>query len=59
MNITEIHIQQANDKRFINQLYSAAQDIAYSDQPTNKAFQVIELIEDGKLLEAVMLEMNF
>ena len=60
MNATKIQIEQANDKSFIAQLHSAACDIlADTDGQDDKALQVLELIEDGKLLEAVMLEMNF
>jgi hypothetical protein len=60
MQATQIQIEQANDKSFITQLHSAACDIlADTNGQDDKALQVVELIEDGKLLEAVMFEMNF
>ena len=60
MNATTTQIEQANDKSFIAQLHSAAFVIlADTNGEDDKALQVVELIEDGKLLEAVMLEMNF
>ena len=60
MNATQIQIEQANDKSFIDQLHSAACNIlADTNGEDDKALSVVELIEDGKLLEAVMLEMNF
>ena len=60
MNATQIQIEQANDKSFIAQLHSAACDIlADTNGEDAKALQVIELIEDGKLLEAVMVDLTF
>jgi len=60
MNATQIQIEQANDKSFIAQLHSAACDIlADTNGEDDKALSVVEFIEDGRYLEAVMLEMNF
>lgn len=60
MNATQIQIEQANDKSFIDQLYSAAQEILVdSEGQDEKALSVVELVEDGKYLEAVMVGMNF
>lgn len=60
MNATQIQIAQANDKSFIAQLHSAACDIlADTDGQDDKALSVVELVEDGKYLEAVMVGMNF
>lgn len=60
MQANQIQIEQANDASFIAQLHSAACDIlADTNGEDDKALSVVELIEDGKLLEAVMLEMNF
>lgn len=60
MKATIIQIEQANDKSFITQLHSAACDIlADTDGQDDKALQVVELIEDGKLLEAVMVDLTF
>ena len=60
MQATQIQIEQAKDKSFITQLYSAACDILFdTDGQDEKALQVVELVEDGKYLEAVMVEMNF
>jgi hypothetical protein len=60
MNATQIQIEQANDKSFIAQLHSAACDIlADTNGEDDKALQVVELIEDGKLLEAVMADLTF
>lgn len=60
MQATQIQIEQANDKSFIDQLHSAACDIlADTDGQDDKALQVIELVEDGKLLEAVMVDLTF
>lgn len=57
---TTIQIEQANDASFIAQLHSAACDIlADTNGEDDKALQVVELIEDGKLLEAVMVGLNF
>lgn len=56
---TAIQIEQANDQSFINELHSAACDILSEDCNNEQALQVIELIEDGKYLEAVMTGMNF
>lgn len=55
-----IHIEQANSKDLIDQLYSAAQEILFDTDGTDEtALKVVELIEDGKYLEAVSLDMNF
>jgi hypothetical protein len=60
MNATQIQIEQANDKSFLAQLHSAACDIlADTNGEDDKALSVVEFIEDGRYLEAVMLEMNF
>lgn len=60
MNATQIQIEQANDKSFIAQLHSAACDIlADTNGEDDKALSVVEFIEDGRYLEAVMIEMNF
>lgn len=60
MNATTIQIEQANSQSFITDLYSAAQQILMDiDGQDDKALQVVELVEDGKYLEAVMVEMNF
>ena len=58
--MNNIHIEQANSKDFIDQLYSAAQEILFDTNGTDEtALKVVELIEDGKYLEAVSLNMNF
>lgn len=58
--MNNIHIEQANFKDFIDQLYSAAQEILFDTNGTDDtALKVVELIEDGKYLEAVSLDMNF
>lgn len=60
MQATQIQIEQANDKSFIDQLYSAAQEILVdSEGQDDKALSVVELVEDGRYLEAVMVGMNF
>ena len=60
MNATITQIEQANDASFIAELYSAASDIVKDgEENVERALTVIELIEDGKLLEAVMIELNF
>jgi flagellar motility protein MotE (MotC chaperone) len=60
MQATQIQIEQANDQSFIAQLHSAARDIlADTNGQDDKALQVVELIEDGKLLEAVMVDLTF
>lgn len=58
-NTTQIQIAQANDITFINELYTAASQCVADDWQTDKALSVIELIEDGKYLEAVMIPFNF
>lgn len=60
MKASTIQIEQANDHSFITELHSAACDILKDTNGEDcKALQVVELIEDGKLLEAVMVDMNF
>ena len=60
MQANQIQIEQANSQSFIADLYSAAQQILVDTKgQDDKALQVIELVEDGKYLEAVMVEMNF
>ena len=60
MNATIAQIEQANDASFIAQLYSAAGDIVKDgEENLERALTVIELIEDGKLLEAVMVDLTF
>ena len=60
MQATQIQIEQANSQSYVADLHSAAVQIL---QDTNgqddKALQVVELIEDGKLLEAVMVDLTF
>lgn len=60
MNATITQIEQANDSSFIAQLLSAASDIVKGgEENVERALTVIELIEDGKLLEAVMVDLTF
>ena len=60
MNANQIQIEQANSQSFLADLYSAAQEILYDTNGEHEqALQVVELIEDGKHLEAVMVGMNF
>ena len=60
MQANQIQIEQANSQSFIADLYSAAQQILMdTDGQEDKALRVVELVEDGKYLEAVMVEMNF
>lgn len=60
MQATQIQIEQANSQSFIDQLYSAAQEILFdTDGEHEQALKVVELVEDGKYLEAVMVGMNF
>lgn len=60
MQATQVQIEQANDKSFIAQLHSAACDILTdTNGQDDKALSVVELVEDGKYLEAVMVGMNF
>ena len=60
MQANQIQIEQANDKSFIDQLYSAAQEILFdTDGQDTKALQVLELVEDGRYLEAVMINLTF
>ena len=60
MNANQIQIEQANSQSFLADLYSAAQEILYDTNGEHEqALQVVELIEDGKYLEAVMVGMNF
>ena len=60
MNASQIQIAQANSQSFIADLYSAAQQILLdTDGQDDKALSVVELVEDGKYLEAVMVGMNF
>lgn len=60
MQANQIQIEQANSQSFITDLYSAAQQILTdTDGQDDKALSVVELIEDGKYLEAVMVGMNF
>jgi len=60
MNATITQIEQANDASFIAELHSAACDIVKDGgENVERALTVIELIEDGKLLEAVMIELTF
>ena len=60
MNATEIQIEQANSQSFLAELYSAAQEILFDTNGQHEqALQVVELIEDGKHLEAVMVGMSF
>lgn len=60
MNATQIQIEQANSHSFIRELYTAAQQILLdTDGQDDKALSVVELVEDGKYLEAVIVGMNF
>ena len=60
MNATQIQIEQANCQSIIADLYSAAQQIAFdSEGAHDNALAVIEAIEDGRYLEAVMVGLNF
>ena len=60
MNATITQIEQSNDASFIAELYSAASDIVKDgEENVERALTVIELIEDGKLLEAVMVDLTF
>ena len=60
MQANDIQIEQANSQAFLAELYSAAQEILFdTDGEHEQALQVVELIEDGKYLEAVMIGMNF
>ena len=60
MQANQIQIEQANSQAFLAELYSAAQEILYDTNGEHEqALQVIELIEDGKHLEAVLIGMNF
>lgn len=59
MQATNVQIAQANDSSFIRELYSAASQYVEDDYNVEVALKVIELIEEGKYLEAVMLDMNF
>lgn len=60
MQATQIQIEQSNSQSFLADLYSAAQEILYDTNGEHEqALQVVELIEDGKHLEAVMVGMNF
>lgn len=60
MQANQIQIEQANSQAFLAELYSAAQEILYDTNGEHEqALQVVELIEDGKHLEAVMVGMNF
>ena len=60
MQATQIQIEQANDKTFIEELYNAAQEILFdTNGEDSKALQVVELVEEGKYLEAAMVNMNF
>ena len=56
----QIQIEQANSQSFIRDLYTAAQQILLdTDGQDDKALSVVELVEDGKYLEAVTVGMNF
>ena len=56
MNATQIQIEQANCQSIIADLYSAAQQVAFdSEGAHDNALAVIEAIEDGRYLEAVMV----
>ena len=60
MQATQIQIEQANSQSFIRELHCAAvQILTDTDGQDDKALTVVELVEDGKYLEAVMVEMNF
>ena len=60
MNANQTQIEQANSAAFIAELYSAATEILYDTHGEHEqALSVVELIEDGKHLEAVMVGMNF
>lgn len=60
MQATIIQIEQANSQSFILDLHSAAVSILEdTNGQDDKALQVVELIEDGKLLEAVMVDLTF
>lgn len=60
MQANQIQIAQANSQSFIRDLYTAAQQILRdTDGQDDKALSVVELVEDGKYLEAVMVGMNF
>lgn len=53
-NQAHIQIEQANDQSFIAELYSVAVEyLRDTDGQDDKALQVVELIEDGKYLEAI------
>ena len=60
MQANQIQIEQANSQSFIADMYTAAQQILWDTEgQDDKALQVVELVEDGKYLEAVMVGMNF
>lgn len=56
---TQVQIEQANDMSYIRELHSAAKESIADDWEVDKALDIIELIEEGKYLEAVMVEFNF
>lgn len=59
MQATTIQIAQANDLTFIRELHSAASQCIADGWQVERALDVIELIEGGKYLEAVTLNLQF